>query len=228
MATQTKHTVSDVLQIVSDLRGETSVNTDAIRIRAVDRANKDFAKRMFWRTHLLRLQTITGDGSTSYEIGSATYPMRMKGLCEVYVGGTTEDKRYEIVDYQTYTNRYNTNNADRLAYEWFDAANDKWMVRINPTVETGTTAYYSYFWEPADVDDTADTVVCPNLDILANLALGYIYKGEDEDQKAILAKQEAEQLISELVGAENTPAVNQLYAMGAIENSIGSHGIGTY
>lgn len=223
-----KHTVETILQIISDSRGETSTNTGAPRIRAVSRANQDFARRRFWRTHLLKQQSITGDGSTDYTIGSATYPMRMKGLCEVYVGGTTEDKRYVIVDYQRYTNLFNKNNSERLAYEWFDAANDVWKVHINPTVETGTTAYYSYFWEPAAVTLTSDSVVCPDPRIIAKLALGEIYEGEDEDQKSLLVKQDAEQMVAEMVGMENTPAVNQTYSVGAIENSSSPHGIGSY
>jgi hypothetical protein len=108
MATLTADTVSYVLQIVSDLRGETTTNTDANRIRAVSRAERDFAKGRFWRTHLLRDQTTTGDGSsTSFAIGSSSYPMRMKGLMEVFVGGTAEAHRYQVVDYAAFINLYN-------------------------------------------------------------------------------------------------------------------------
>lgn len=229
MATQTKHTVEDILQIMSDMRGESSTNTDAVRRRAVSRAEADFARRMFWRTHLLANQTTTGDGSAQdFTIGSATYPMRPKGLTEVFVGGTDEAHRHEIVDYQAYKVHYNRNSAERMVYEWYDVANDVWKMHINPTPDNGEEITYSYFWQPPERSTTADEVVCTNPKIIALIALGDIYQGEDEDQKALLARQEAEQLISELMGMENSPAVNQIYAVGAIENSQSSRGLGTY
>ncbi len=100
MASQTQGTVNDVLQIISDLRGESAVNTNADRIRAVSRAYRDFALRNLWRVYLLRNQTTTGAGSADVTIGSATFPMRTKGLAELFIGsGTTEDKRYMILDF---------------------------------------------------------------------------------------------------------------------------------
>lgn len=228
MATQTTFTVNDVLTAVADLRGESSVNSDASRIRAVSRANRDFAKRMFWRTHLLRNQTTTGDGtSADFSIGSSTRPMRMKGLCEVYVGGTAEQHRRQIVDYQAYKALYSQNNSEPIAYEWYDASNDLWKMHVNPVPANGDTIYYSYFWEPATLTTTTDSIVCPNMDIIVRLTNSYIYEGDDEEKyKDELVK--AEQLISDYIGLENTPAINQTYSFGAIENSVRSRGIGTY
>lgn len=228
MATQTAGTVNDVLQIIADLRGESSVDSSAMRIRAVSRSERDYALRKYWRTHRLE-STTTGDGSASdFTIGSASYPMRIKGLTEVFVGGTTEDKRHQIVDFNKYKNLYNRDNSTKMAYEWYDAANDAWKVHINPVPANGDTIYYTYFWEPPTRTATSDAVVCPNLKIIAKLALGYIYEGEDEDQKAILAKQDAEQMILELDGMEVMPAQNQIYTVGAIENSVQDQGFGTY
>jgi hypothetical protein len=228
MATQTATTVLTILQMISDARGETSTNTDAARIRAVSRAERDFAKRRFWRIHLLKDQTTTGDGSNSnFTIGSSSYPMRAKGLTEVFVGGTTEDKRYQVVDFSQFKLLYNGNNAAQIAYEWYDATNDLWKMKINPTPGNGDTITYSYFWEPPTRTSTSDTVVCYNMDILFRLALAYIYEGEDEDKyKEQLAL--AESLIDETTGMENSPAQGQLYVMGAIENISKNRGIGSY
>jgi len=226
MASLTADTVQNVLEMISDLRGETTTNTDAARIRAVSRAERDFAKRAFWRTHLLRDQTQVGDGTGSYTIGSPQYPMRMKGLMEVFVGGTTEDKRYQVVDFNAFKNLYNSNTANQMVYEWYDAANDLWKVKINPSVSLSSTITYAYFWEPPKRTLPTDVVVCPNMRIIALLALAEIYESEDEDDKAIDKKQEAEILINELIGLENTPAINQLYTFG---NALSNYrGIGSY
>lgn len=228
MATLTADTVENVCQIISDLRGESSTNTDASRIRAVSRAERDYARRRFWRTHYLKNQTMSGDGGADYTIGSSTFPMRMKGLAEVFVGGTTEDKRYQIVDFNAFKNLYNRNNATQVVYEWYDATNDLWKVRINPVVPSGTTITYSYFWEPPKRTLTTDLVVCPNIKIIGLLALADIYDGEDESESADAKKQEAEQLIAELTGLENAPAQNQLIQIQPIESQIQSRGLGTY
>jgi hypothetical protein len=228
MATNTKILISDILQIVSDLRGESTTNTDAARIRAVSRAEKYFARKRYWQTHLLTEQTITGDGSTSYTIGSATYPMRLKGLVELYVGGTTDDYKYQIVDQMAFKNLVDRNSAEKIAYEWYDIANDIWKVRINPTVATGTTAYYSYYYEPPVKTSSAEYVYCANPMIIVKLTMGDIAEGEEELQTANLVRTEAEQLIEELSGREMAPARNQTYSMGAIENASSEHGIGSY
>lgn len=226
MASQTGTTVLDILEIISDLRGESSTNTDANRIRAASRAERDFARRRFWRTHLLRDQTATGTGvATSFTIGSATHPMRMKGLAEVFVGSTLESARHEVVDFGTFKERYNANNADKIAYEWYDAANDVWKVRINPTPDNGATITYSYFWEPPERTLVTDVIVCPNPEIIARLALSQVYEGEDEPDKRDESLQLAEQMIDEVVGWENSPAVGQTYTFG---NLAGTKGIGTY
>lgn len=234
MATNLAPTVNDVLQVMSDLRGESSTNTDAIRIRAVSRANQDFARRQLWRFYRLDDQTQVGDGTKNYTIGSSTYPMRLKGLTEVFVATTTDtDKtteadRYQIVDFNTYKNLFNQDNSSRICYEWFDAANDLWKLHINPAPAATETITYTYYWEPPAKTLTTDEVVCPNIQILARLALAYIYEGEDEQDMALNLKNEAEQLITEVMGRDNAPAVNQLYTMDAVENSTITNGIGTY
>lgn len=225
MATQTQGLVSDVLQIISDLRGESSVNTNSDRIRSVSRANRDFALRKFWRTHYLKNQTITAAGTADETIGSVTFPMRMKGLAEVFVGGTTEDKRYDVVDFNVFKRLINSNPVAQVCYEWYDKANDLWKVHINPTPTASTTIYYSYFWEPVTLTATSDVVIAPSLKAIALLALGDIYMGEDENQKSLLSKQEAEQIIGELEGIEEAPAENQSYSMGI---SSTARGFGTY
>jgi len=234
MGTNTKTTVLDILQQISDLRGESSTNTDANRIRFVSRAERDFARRFLWRIFLLPNQTTVGTAVNDYTIGSATYPFRVKGLMEVFVDTTgdsdvtQESCRYQIVDYATYKNLYNRNNAERLVYEWYDVANDLWKMHINPAPEATETITYSFFWEPPTRTLTTDAVVCPNPKILALLAAADLYDSEDELQKAQLYKNEAEQLISELQSLEVMPAVNQLYSMGAIESSVSEHGLGNY
>ena len=234
MATNLEPTVNDVLQIISDMRGESSVNTDAIRIRAVSRANQDFARRTLWRFYRLNNQTMVGTAVNSYTIGSSTNPMRMKGLTEVFVAKTadtdktTETDRYSIIDFNAYKNLYNRDNDAQVVYEWFDAANDLWKMYINPAPAATDTITYSYYWEPPAKTLTSEEVICPNLNILADLALAQIYESEDERDLSLEKKNEAEQLISECVSKENSPGINQLYAMGAIENSTTSHGIGNY
>ena len=236
MGSNLQATVGDVLQIVSDLRGESSTNSDATRIRAVSRANQDFARRMFWRFYRLNNQTIVGTAANDYTIGGsavATYPMRMKGLSEVFVAKTADtyktynSERCAIVDYNTYKNLFNQNNSAPIVYEWFDAANDIWKMHINPAPATTDTVTYSYYWEPPTKTLTTDKVICPNVIILALLALGEIYKSEDERDLSLEVKNEAEQLISECVGKENSPAVNQTYSMGAVENATQPKGIGS-
>jgi hypothetical protein len=57
------------------------------------------------------------------------------------------------------------------------------------------------------------------------MALAQIYEGEDEQDMALNLKQEVEQMISEYIGLENSPAVNQLYTA---PSGITSKGIGNY
>ena len=222
-----KSTVSDVLTIISDLRGESSVNTDASRIRAVSRANKDFAKRRFWKFYR-REDTDTGDGGNDYTVGDATNPARFKGLSEVFVNGTTEDRRHEIVDLNKYKSIYNSNNSYRMAYEYYDEANDIIKMYINPAPATGATINYTYYWTPPTLTSTTDAVICPNNRIIALLALADLLEGEEEINKARAYKEEAEQLIGEIEGIDSSPAVNQIYTMGSIENSVRDRGIGSY
>ena len=53
------------------------------------------------------------------------------------------------------------------------------------------------------------------------------------DQFVLFVKEQlelkmAEELVGELIGRENSPAVGQLYRMGAIENQTRGRGIGSY
>jgi hypothetical protein len=224
MASSTKYTVLQILQIISDLRGESAVNSDAKRIRAVSDASFDFSNRKFWKTHLLADQSMAGDGTSNYTIGSSTYPMRLNGLSDIRVGGTDESYRYSVVDENTYKLKVSESSTAKVCYLWFDTANDLWKVHVNATPSASETIYYSYYWVSPVLTSTTSTLVCSNPKIIAKLALGDIYEGEDETEKSIMAKNEAEQLINELVGMDNQPAVNQLVSMGG---SI-SRGIGTY
>lgn len=228
MATRNQDTVTNILQTISDLRGESTTNTDSERIRAVQRAYDTFAKRRFWQDFLVRLATTTGDGGNDYAIGSATLPMRKDGLTEVYVGGTTEAHRYSIVDYHKYQNLINQNSSERVAYEWYDQENDAFKVHINPAVDTGETIYYSYYFMPAKITTTTDVIICPDLEVIVRLALGDIYESEEETELADANKNVAEQIINELTSLENAPNVNQLKSMGAIENQVRQRGIGSY
>lgn len=226
MSTLAKYLVSDILQIISDLRGESSVNTDSDRIRAISRAEQDLAKRQFFRIHLVKDQSIgTGDGSTStFTIGTTTYPMRNKGLMEVFVGGTTEDKRREVVDFAQYKELYNSNGSANIAYEYYDQANDAWKVKINPVPANNDAITGSWYYIPPTRTATSDGVVTSDPYIIAYLALGDIYHGEDELQSEQLARQEAENRIAEMIGNENSPAINQTYQMQPGTRK----GIGTY
>jgi len=226
--------VSDVLEIVSDLRGESSTNTDANRIRAVSRANQDFARRKFWKFYLKPDQTTVGSAVNDYTIGSSTYPMRFKGLTEVFVAKTSdtvktlESMRHTIIDFNTYKNLYNQANSVQIVYEWFDSANDLWKMHINPAPAATQTITYSYYWEPPEITLASEYVICPNTRIIAYLALAEIYDGEDEGDLADKRRIEAEQLIAEVIGQDNAPAVNQLITMYPIESATTSTGIGTY
>lgn len=230
MATQNAFTVQNICQTISDLRGESTVNTNANRIRAISNAEQDFARRRFWRLHRLDDQSLgTGDGTTTaFTIGSATYPYRAKGLFELFVGGTTEDKRYQVVDEARYKYLYNQDNSAQLVYEHYDVANDRWQVKINPAPSNGAAITGSYFYMPPTRTLTTDVIPCYSSDIIARSALATIYHAEDELSKEQQQLQIAEQLIGEAIGIENTPAIGQRYSMGAIENQSRQRGLGTY
>lgn len=223
------NTVTTYLQYISDLRGEAGTNSDASRIRAVSRAGSDFSRRRLWHFYLQPNQTATGDGTTQdFQIGTTQIPCREKGLDEVFVGGLTEDKRFAIVDYNEYKKRINRNSAERVVYQWYDATNDVWKMHFNPIPASGVTITYSYYFQQVDVSAGTDIVYCPDQTIIAKLALADIYHGEDELQKEEQQKNEAEQLIQEIVGIDNSPHKNQLYGMTAIESQTTSRGIGGY
>lgn len=228
MATAYKGLVSDILQTISDYRGESTVNSDAVRIRAVSRQEQAIAGRSLWNLYLLPNQTMVGSGVNDYAIGSATYEMRQKGLSELFVGGTGESDRHEIVDYFKYKNLFNRDNSTKMVYTWYDAANDLWKMHINPIPTAAQTITYSYYWLPATRTASTDPVTFIDLEALARLSLSEIYEGEEEDDKAIAQKSLAEQILEEAVGIENAPAQNQTYSFGAIENSIKNRGLGTY
>lgn len=228
MATIYKDTVVNILQRVSDLRGESTTNTDAIRIRSLSRHERNVSDRRRWNIFLRRLATTTGDGGNDYTIGDTTYLMKEHGLFEVFVGGTTEDKRYSILSYDKYLNAYNNNNSDRIAYEYYDPVNDLFKVHINPAVDTGTTIYYSYFWTPATRTLTTEYVYCPNTEILVNLVLGDVAENADEKEDADAYRNKAEILFQDASGREDDTALGQLRQMGAIENSTRNMGLGTY
>lgn len=228
MATLTKTLVSDILEMISDWRGESTTDTSASRIRAVSRAEQDFAGRKRWRIYRLPDQTLTAAGTSTETIGSSTYPMRTKGLAEFFVGDTTEVSRHTIVDFNTYKNLYNQNSTTPMVYEYYDVASDAWKVKINPTPTAGQTITYSYYWQPPERTSASDSVVCDNPLIIAHLALADIYGGEEEFEKQQLEQRTAEQMIGEAEGDEEEPADNQSYAMSAIENSLRPKGIGSY
>lgn len=223
MASLTADTVQNILEIISDWRGESSTNTDAKRIRAVSRAERDIARRGNFRVHLVKNQSIgTGDGTTvDFTIGTTIYPMRMKGLTELFINGTTEDKRVEVVDFTEYKLRYNSNNADRIAYEYYDQANDAWKVRLNPAPSSGSDITASWFFEPPKRTATTDTVIAPDINIIAHMALADLYKSEEEDDIRMDELQMAENLYKEFLGRENSPAQNQTYNMKTRERGIG-------
>lgn len=214
--------------MISDYRGESTVNTDAIRVRAVTRQEQSIAGRRFWEMYRLPDQTVAGSGVNDYTVGSASYPMRPKGLSEVFVGGTLESNRYQIIDFNKYKNLYNRNNADQIVYTWYDVANDLWKMHINPAPAATDTITYTYYWIPPTRTAASDAVTFIDDEALARLALSEIYEGEEEDDKAIAQKSLAEQIISEAIGIENSPAINQTYSFGAVENSIKNQGYGSY
>jgi len=225
---QTADTVENILQRVSDLRGESSINTDAVRIRHLSEAERIFAGRNLWKVHLLRDQTETGDGTSEYTIGTTTYPMRSKGLTEVFVGGTTEDKRHVIVDYSQYKALYNRSNGVKAVYEWYDQENDLWKMHVNPAPSVGDAITYSYYYMPPTRTLTTDMVVCPDINAVTKHLLGLVYQAEEELGLSNQYKGEAEQIISELQALDNMPAKGQLYQQGAIENQVRTRGYGSY
>lgn len=223
MATLMVTTVGDILETISDLRGESSTNTDAVRIRAVSRAEQEVASRKMFSEHLLQEQALTGTATNSYTIGTSVYPMRKRGLVTVYVGDTLESSKYTIVDQKDYREMFNANNAAKIAYEYYDTANDLWKVYINPAPETDAAIKYSYYYLPPTRTSTTNSVISPNSDIVARLALAYILEGEEEYDLADSYKNESEQMISELIGLEQ-----ERNGSGSRSFSTPYRGFGTY
>ncbi len=221
--------VQTILQNISDLRGEATVNTDASRIRAVSNAALDFSLRRRWKLYLRSNIVATGDGvNNAYSIGTTSFPCRPNGLSEVFVDGLGEPQRYAICDYNEYKVRFNRNNAEQIVYQYYDQAADTMKMYINPIPGSAKVITYSYYFQHPPVTTTTDLVYCQDPGTIAVLALADIYHSEDELQKEIQQRNQAEQEIAQFEGDDNTPAQNQLYAMGAIENSITRSGIGNY
>jgi hypothetical protein len=223
-----KATVADILEMVSDYRGESTTDTSARRVRAVSRSEQSIARRLLWQLFILPNQTTTGSGVNSYTLGSATNPARLKGLSEVFVDGTLESNRYDVVDYHQFKKLYNENNSSRMVYQWYDSVNDLWKMYINPAPESGVTITYSYFWLPPERTSTTDSVYCVNLEALARDACGELLMSEDERDEGREEKALAEQIINEEMGWENTPHVNQHYAMGSYVSADKPRSIGNY
>lgn len=223
------NTVQQILEAVSDIKGESSTNVDAIRIRFVARAVNNFANRRFWLIHLKRNSTVTADGvNQDYTIGDSTYTMRKNGLAEVYVGGLTEDKRYELVDFMKYQNLINQNPTGQYVYEWYDQANDLWKLHLSKLPDNGTTIYYSHFYIPIDVTSTSSTVICYDMDYIISSVLGFVYQSEEDPETAAMYKNEAEQTMKAMEGLEEAPAHNQLKTMSPYQSGTRDRGYGTY
>lgn len=218
-----KFLISDILQGISDARNESSVNTDAKRIRAVSNAEIDFFKRYNWTIAFKKNVVTTGDGGNDYTIGTLSFPMREKGLTELFVGGLLESNRVQVVSITDYQELINGDPNSKVCYEYYDQDNDAWKVHINPAVDTGVTIYYSYFFEPASKTLTSEYVYCNNRKILIKNALVEIYTSEEEDQKAAIAGQEAEQLIMSEIAKEDATNVGQ-----TISFKVKAPGLGTY
>lgn len=223
------NTVQDILEYISDLRGESSTISDDSRIRAVSRAGNDFSRRMLFSFYIQPNQTVVGDGITQdFTIGSTTLPCREKGLDEVFVGDLSEGSRYEVVDYNEYKLKFNKDNGQRLVYQWYDATNDLWKMHINPIPPNSVIIYYSYYFQQADVTSTSDIVYCPDQTIIAQMALADIYHAEDELEKETQQNQEVEDLITEVIGIENMPNRGQLHTVTPIEQNVKRPGLGNY
>jgi hypothetical protein len=223
MATLINILVSDVLELVSDLRGEASTNTSAGRIRAVSRANQTIAKKKKWDFYRKEL-TVTGDATNQdYTIGSTTYNVRPSGLSEVYVGGQTDDYKYEIVAFEDYKYLITQDSTKKMAYQWYDIANDLWKVHLSQ-VPGVVTIYYTFYWLPPKRTLSSEYVMSPDMDVVARYALAYILQGEDEDsyQNEL---QMAEALIAKYEADDDAVPAGQLRAVNV---SSSFSGIGTY
>lgn len=228
MATLNQGTVNDILERISDLRGENATITDNVRVRAVSRQEQSLAKRFFSKLFLLQDQTTTGTGLNSYTLGSSTYPVNQKGLSEVFVGDTLESSRYKIVDFFNFKDLYNRDSTAKLAYQYYDIANNLWKMYLSPAPTASETIYYSYFWMPPTRTQSSDAVVSFDFEALARLALADLYEAEDEDDKAFDQRTIAEQIINDALSQENTTPIGQNFSMGSSSNAGRNRGFGTY
>jgi len=188
----------------------------------VSRANQTIAKKRRWKFYRVEL-TATGDGSAQdFEIGTAVYNMRPGGLAEVYVGAETEDAKYDIIDPQDYKYLVTQNSTVRLAYEWYDGANDKWMVHLSQVPDDTETIYYTIYYLPAKKTETSASVMSPDLDAIGRYTLAYIYEGEDED-KYQSELQMAEAIVSKYEADDDGTNIGQVSTFGN-----NNRGIGTY
>lgn len=226
MSSLFEFSVNDILTLVSDLKGETSVDTSTLRIRAIDRANKDFSLRRTWQLFRLPDQTTIGTGSSVYTLGSSTYPARPNGLLEVFVettgssNMTPESARKTVVPFEKFKSYYNSDSTADIVCQYFDVANNEWKMKINPSPESTETITFTHYWTPATVSQTTDKVYCYDPMIIARLANAYLYENEDED-KYQDQLQLAENLIQKWEQIDDETPVGELLS---VESSI--RGIG--
>lgn len=223
MATLFTATVSDILDYLSDIRGESTTNTDAKRIRAVSRAERSIAKRSPWELFYIPDQTITSTGATTYTIASTTYPLRNKGLKEVFVNGTNSTNRYNIIDQSSFKDAYSENALQQMCYVYYDAANDAWKLFLSPTPESGVTITYSYFWQPPKRTSTSDTIYTVNDEAVTRTALAEIYDSEDEGELAALERNKVENILVNEIDVEEGAAPGQTFIMTPYTNGFGNY-----
>jgi hypothetical protein len=111
-----------------------------------------------------------------------------------------------------------------VAYEWYDAANNKWKVRLSQIPDNGTIIYYTFYYLPPTLTLTSHSVISPDIDIPARYALSYILQGEDEDTYQT-ELQMAEAMLQKYEEDDDAIPRGQLKTFG-VSDSIG--GYGTY
>lgn len=224
MATLINIVISDVLELVSDLRGESTTNTDAVRIRAVSRANQTIAKKRPWKFYRKEL-TVTANGTDQdFTIGSTAYEMGPGRLSEVYVGGQTESYKYQIISPEDYKYIMTQDDTSQVCYEWYDVANDAWKVHLSQIPVNATVIYYTFYFLPPKKTTTAQYVMSPDIDIIARYALAYIFQGEDED-KYQTELQMAEAMLAKYEQDDDSPNIGQTITFGVPSST---DGLGTY
>lgn len=223
MSTSYTATVLNVLNTISDFRGENDTNTDARRIRAISRSEKSLAKRTNWKLFYLPDQTITTDGSATYALGSSNYPLKQKGLMEIYVGGTGSEHKYQIIEPFEFKDRFSRKPTDHICYTTYDPVTDSWNVTISPTPDDNVTITYSYYWMPPERTATSDVVLCVDMEGLARLSNADLYDGEDEPEKAAIERNKVEQIFSDELSEEDSPGMTQTISFGSTNSGYGNY-----